>query len=343
MRTTGYTWNEYFKDKTDGDVYIQNLTDMAISLDIEIGPGQTQGKRVPASPHPVNLTEEYSFEVLKKSANFRRAHARRRNGRPDFVLLDESQVNAYLSAYAKQRGMIGPSGEPDIDLARDATDQERRRLTSVEVDGEHVSPSNSHNFAPPKSAQELIALDLAARGIFAHDGSIASQRMQAGGALSPNAIHVNEVVNPKVMHLCQQVSPQVSEPDRMPFEQFRAALMTMTNVLTRDDYAHIESHGTYRPIKKWAREQMAIMDSGTDGIDPEETMHGKSQVATAQRRGALMAVPQGFGPQGPASLGQQGTQYQGPSGFANAPFKEAFGAGESMASPILGPNGQPLE
>jgi hypothetical protein len=346
----GYSWNDYFTNKTDGDVWVQNLTDMQISLDIEIAPGQTQGKLIPPSPDPLNLTEEFSFEALKKSANFRRTLAKRKDKRPLLILLDSNQIEAYYSAKARQIGAVYSDGSPDLDAAMDYAEQTRRRLTTREVDGEEVNASNLHGFAPPKSAQELIALDMANRGMYAQDGTMQSQRNQAGMPANmmdrqAGGMLMEEVVNPKVLHLCQQVSPQIPAQQRMPAEQLFAALQAMQATLKLEDYQHIEASGTYRSVKNWARRKVSEMASGDEGLPDNLSLEGQGMVGQAQQQGAIQnIVPMqpGQGPQGPASLGQQGMQYQGPAGFANAPFSEAHGGAESMTGAVLGPDGSPL-
>jgi hypothetical protein len=347
QRKLGYSWNDYFMQKTDGDVWIQNLTDMQISLDIEVAPGQTQGKLVPPSPDPVNLTEDFDFAILKKSTNFRRALAKRRAGRPDMILLDAEQVETYYQARAKQLNAYHPDGSPNVEAAMMAAEEQRKFLTTRAVDGQEVSPSNSHNFAPPKSAQELISMDLATRGIFSGEGQLQSTRMQAGVAMPgqvPGSVAMTEVVKPKILFLCQQVSPQVPENMRMRAEDLLAALQSIPNK-SLDDYQHIEAYGMYRGVKRWARQCMSEIASGDEGIPDNLSVGGQALVGKAERQGAIVpiGVPQGFGPQGPATLAAQGMTYQGPQGFVNAGFQEARGhVAESMVTEMVGPNGQPI-
>lgn len=348
-RRLGWSHDEYFRGKSDGPVYVQNISDKQISLDIEIGPGQTQGRLIAPSPHPIDLAEEFSFETLKKSPNFRRALGKRRENRPELLLLDAQQYEAYYKALARVKNAIDHLGEPDVDHARAIAADEIRQLTTIEVDGDVVSPNQAHNFKPPKTAQELIVLDLAGRGVYANGNGFESQRMQAGAPINHRngQIAMTEAVNPKILHLCQQVSPLIPANQQMPFEQFERAILSMQGVMTNDDWQHVESFGVWRKIKTLARQKIAELASRDEGLpDPAPTFAGQRQVAQAQRQGALsvMPVPQGFGPQGPASLAQQqpGMQYAGPGGFANAPFREAYGAAESAASAILGPDGNPM-
>lgn len=344
-RRLGYSWNEYFVQKDDGEVWVQNISDMQISLDIEVAPGVREGTLIPPTPDPLNLTEEYGFEILKKSANFRRTLAKRKKGRPILILLDAEQVEAYYEAKARHMGAVFPDQTPDIDAAMDAAAQARRQLTTIQTEGDEVSASNLHGFAPPKSAQELIALDMANRGVFTQDGFVQSQRLQAGlpsNLMQQGSILLEEVVNPKVLNLCQQVNPQIPENMRMRAEDLFAALQSMQATLTLDDYQHIEAHGTYRTIKRWARQKVSDMASGEEGLPDGLSLEGQGQVAQVERQGALGPAPS-YGPAGPASLAQRhGMTYQGPGGFANAPFKEAFGSAESMTTAVLGPDGSPM-
>lgn len=345
MRRLGLSWQECFFKQDDGDVWVQNLTDMQISLDIETGNGQSQGKLIPPSPDPLNLTEEFAFEALKKSNNFRKTVAKRVNGRPQLILLTAEQVDAYYEAKARAMGAVYADGTANIDAALDAAEQTRRKLTTREVDGEHVNASNLQGFAPPKSAQELIAIHQAQQGIQAGPGMLRSTREQAGMAFNAQqgGILMEEVVNPKVLHLCQQVNPQIPVESRMPAADFFSALQTMQANLRLEDYQHIESHGTYRTVKTWARQQIARMSTADEGLPDNLSLAGQSLVAQADQRGALQgAVLQ---PQPHTMQPQPHTmqpQYQGPTGFVNAPMQGAHGSAEAMVGTVLGPDGQPL-
>lgn len=346
-RRLGYAWTEYFSANAgNGDVYVQNISDKQISLEIEIGPGVTAPELIPPTPNPINLTERFSFEALSKSANFRRALSKKRNGRPELILLDPVQVEGYYAVMAQQNQWVGMDGSPDLDKAMDEAEKARIALISIPTETKNISPSNSINFAPPKTAQELIALNLASRGIeMGPDGSFQSMRAQAGhGMMTGDQMEMRETVSPKVLDLCQQVNPQIPEGQRMKCEDFFRVLQSMSATLRLEDYQHIEAHGTYRSVKNWARQRIAEISQG-EGLPDDLNIEGHSLVGQAQRRGALAPAPvQNLSqmPPAPVSLAAQGTQYQGPGGFANAPFREAHGAAESMTAQILGPNGLPM-
>lgn len=343
-RQIGYSFAEYFKERTESDaVYIQNISDKQISLDIDVGMGQSQSKLIPPTPDPIDLTSDgFTFDVLKKSSRFRQALAKRREGRPELILLDAAQVEAYYIAKAKQIGAFHADGTPDIEAAMDHAEWVRRKMTTREVDGENISPNQQQNFAPPKTAQELISMELATRGVFAAEGQLQSTRMQAGAPMmGQGQIAMTEVVSPRILHLCQQVSPQLPPNQRMAESQFMAALQTFHN-LSLEDLQHIEAHGTYRQAKRFARERIAKVAQSDDGIEGDLSLAGKQLVGMAQRQGAMQTLPQSYGAQGPVPIAQQGVQYQGPTGFANAAFQEAYGAGQAMTSPVLGPDGNPL-
>jgi len=360
-RRVGYTFQEYFTDQEDGDVWVQNVTDMQISLDIETAPGQTEGHLIPPSPDPENLTEKYSFEVLKKSSNFRKTLAKRTNGTPNLVLLSIAQADAYYQAKARQLGAVYPDGTPNVDAALDAAEKTRRELTTRQAEGDEINASNLHGFAPPKSAQELIALNLSNQGVHAgnhafgqhamtpEQHSAALQQRYAEQGVPTNMqgapVYVEEVINPKVMHLCQQVNPQVPESARMPAASFFSALQTMQANLQLADYQYIESHGTFRTVKKWARQKIADVSGATAGLPDNLSLEGHQQVATASQQGALevLHMPQGPGPQGPAAMpGAANAQYQGPTGFANTSSPQMGSAAQSMAGTLIGPDGLPL-
>jgi hypothetical protein len=118
----------------------------------------------------------------------------------------------------------------------------------------------------------------------------------------------------------------------MPCDQFMHQIQMLSGALTQMDWLYIESHGTYQQAKTLARQKLATLDE-----------NGQPTNATAQ----MTVAPQPQSPPKPVepdrvpapSAAQRGAQYQGPTGFANAPVAEA---GIQPPPTVLGPNGEPL-
>jgi len=337
-RRLGAAFVEFFQAREEGDVWVQNISPMQISLDLDIGNNEFRADKIPPSPHPINLTDgKFTFQQLKNSNRFRQVLAKRYQGRPILLLLTPEQVLAYYEALAKNLNAYDPDGAPNIDVALEHAENTYRQLTTVAVESENVTASSTgQNFAPPKTAIELVSMEMMNRGMEIRNGSLQSVRDTAGNAINRQGqIRVEEVVNPRIMHLCQQVAPTQGPEATMPPETFMATLQAMQSYLTLDDYQYIEAHGVFRTVKKWARVQLSRLATGDEGLPDNLSLEGHQNVARAENQGALNLVPQTQ-----ASM-QQG-QYQGPAGFANAPFQGAGSAAESMTGTVLGPDGSPL-
>ena len=321
-------WLQHFE--TEKEIWVQNCSDMQISLDIEIAPGQSEGKLLPPAPDPICLTEKFTFKQLKESAKFKQMLSRRKEGRPILIIVTEAQVEKYYDAKARGMGAFLPDGSTDIGAALEKAQQTQRELTTMPT-SDNEGPNAP--FTPPKSAMELMAMETNRRGLVNEGGRLVSVRKQAGevGA-DDDGLYVEEVVKPRVLHLCNQASPHGNAGQQLTEDQLWAAIEPMQLGLKMEDLQHLESHGTYRRIKTWARQQIAQRFSGDP--DPVDlSLQGHAQVASAARTaGAPMAPPT-----------PEGVEYQGPSGFVNAPTAAAqVGTPQQQDSPILGPDGSPL-
>lgn len=376
-------WMKFFEEERD--IWLQNISDVQISLDIEIGPGQTYPKVIPLLPDPICITNEIGFDMLKKSSNFKKMMNKRKNGKPLLIPLTEEQVAAYWRAKAKRMGSfeIDPrtglvardeNGEPipNVHAAQEAADGEYRRLTTRQTVDE-VNAGNLYGFSPPKSAQELIAMDMANRGIVQGQHGLASafthaltpeqaQHMfqQRQGYMPPGAVAnlggrplmMDEIVHPQILNLCNQVGAHVPPGQGMSEADLSLALERLAPALNIESFQHIESHGWYRGIKTWARRQIADRFPNEEG-PADLSMQGQAQLGMAERGRPVAEIPrtpqvlqfpQGMGPQGPAAVGVRGeVQYQGPIGFANAPGAAGMDLTGMNKGLILGPDGKPLE
>lgn len=104
---------------------------------------------------------------------------------------------------------------------------------------------------------------------------------EAGGFsnVGQGQIMMDQVIHPRVLNLCQQVSPQLPANMRMPADAFWRELKQLAPSLKFDDLQYIEAHGTYKTVKKWARElqadrvQQQVGDGIEDGLDQSPPLH----------------------------------------------------------------------
>jgi len=319
-------WLTHFA--TEKEIWVQNCSDMQISLDIEIAPGQSDGKLLPPTPDPVCLTEKFTFKQLKESAKFKQMLSRRKEGRSILIILTEEQVEKYFEAKARMMGAFHPDGEADIGAALEKAQQTVRELTTMPTSDED---GINAPFSPPKSAMELMHMETSKRGLVNEGGRLVSTRRQAGApGTGDDGMYMEEVVKPRVLHLCNQASPHGNQGQQITEDQLWASLEPMTMSLKADDFQHIQSHGYFRRIKTWARQQLARLAEGEAPMGMSLTGH--AQVAAAER------APIGVAAQGQPQRGAPEVEYQGPGGFVNGPTP----AMHPPEQQLLGPDGAPL-
>lgn len=342
VRTTGYSWAEFFNSRADGEVWVQNVSDMQISLAVENPPGDPIYVRIPAMPDPYPLTDMVGFDVLKKSSAFRKALSKRRpNGsagalRPELLLLDSEQAHRFFTAKARAANLIHDNGDLDVDGAMALSEKERLALTTMTPAEGGASAANGFKFAPPKSAQELIAMDLESRGLSVNADGVVVQA-QRRGKNDPIGLAEGEVIKPQVLHLCHQVHHSVPISERMPEAELLRKVQQLDATLTMDDWQYLEAHGYWPKVKKHARRRIAeiAQASGEEADFTDMTSTGRIVAARADR--AAMVMPAGDAPVRAPRLPTH-VEYQGPVGFANAPFAQMA----NDVPVVLGPNGEPL-
>jgi len=78
-------------------------------------------------------------------------------------------------------------------------------------------------------------------------------------------VMMEQLIHPRVLYLCQQVSMQLQPNLRMPADQFWRELRALQPQLNLESLQYIESNGTYKTVKKWARElQQTLVAQGQD-------------------------------------------------------------------------------
>lgn len=316
------SWKDRFRD-TD-EVWVQNLSDLFISMDIEIGNGATQHVKIPRGRDPYRLTDEVTTPLLKNSNNFSKTLAKRSRGERVLVVLTTEEAEAFYASKAKAQGLVTANGTPDVAAAYDHARDRYRQATTVPTSEQGPGGFDVNgSFAPPKSAMELVSLEMSNRGYVGADPMARNGSANVGRA----AIQMHEVVHPRVLHICQQLLPTLA-----PSEVLRADIvieeLDALGVLNEDSLQHIVSHGRYKSVKRWANQRLAALSAGSE-VDDE------TPGATAGPRPSPVAPPQGAAPMGsqtygnfitPPQAGVNAVTYQGPAGFANAP-RAMSGAG----------------
>jgi hypothetical protein len=265
--------------QTEREIWVQNLTTTQLSMQFEIAPGHVAGVLILVLPHPVCLTNEVPFDAIKKSLDFRKFIAK---NPPIMKLMSTEEAEAFFAERARMLGAYTTDATgaqvPDVWAARAEAEAERAQLMRRDTadSGTVVGPNGQVTFTPPKSALELQGYTAPHMGMSAEaaqaSGAVVPQgviRQAAGfGVANLGAADVPDVpVNPRVVDLCHQVSTQLEESLRMKPEPFFRALKQLEGALTLEDLQYVESFGTYKTVKNWARKLQAERTAGQEVDD----------------------------------------------------------------------------
>lgn len=148
----------------------------------------------------------------------------------------------------------------------------------------------------PQFIQQAQAQAQAGGPSYGQQGTMPGYGMQGqGGGFNPQAagfsnvgqgaVMMENLINPRVLNLCQQVSMQLAANLRMPAEQFFRELKAISAALSLEDLQYIEAHGTYKTVKKWARDLQSTRVASGQGEGLDDGLDG----------GNIGGPPPGFG------------------------------------------------
>jgi hypothetical protein len=273
-------WFKFFQEERE--LWVQNTSSTQVSIQFEIGPGQTAGVLVPVGSDPVCLTNEVPFESIKKSFDLRKLL----NRVPGVLrLISAEDAEAYFVARAQAANSYTTdpaTGKlvPNVSAAMAEAERLRQASRSVGEETAVVDTDGQVRFTPPRSALELQAINSEAAGNVAEgeDGNrTAAGRMTpqdiAAAGFANGPVRSDQVVRPALLNLCQQVSLQLPKAARMEAKPFFEAIRRMEATLTLEELQYIEAHGNYRTVKKWARDLQAVRnpDGEPDGLEDDLT------------------------------------------------------------------------
>lgn len=299
-------WFKFFQEERE--LWVQNISATQLSMQFELGPGLTSGVLVPVGPDPVCITNEVPFESVKKSIDFRKFL----NRVPAVMklLTAEQAMDIYADKARAMHAFIPDPATgrdvPNVAAAIEHAERERRQLTTRPTDeGTIVGPNGQITFAPPKTAQELMNMNMPQHMGVSETAAQAAglqhlpQGMMQGGGFNPQAagfaapfnggqpqgfspqaagfsniggapVMMENVINPRVLNLCQQVSSQLPANMRMPADQFFREIKLLAPSLTLEEWQYIEAHGTYKTVKKFARDMQAKLVAAGQGEGIED-------------------------------------------------------------------------
>jgi len=249
-------FTDYFKEEKD--VYVQNIADAQVSVDFPLGHGRTEGFLFAHNRDPLNLSQYIPFQAIKDSMDFRKMLSRRP---PALQLLSKEEYESYFKKKASTMGLHTQEGKPDVDAAIDASEERRRRTADKNL-RETVTDKD------PEPIHEVVEKGSGPGGMpmFGERQRVAAKEM----------VSEDDVINPRILHLCNQVKAEIPEEERMPAKDLLDALQDVTN-LKIDDYEHVRSHGFYKSVKKWAKQEMSKLATETERDDKEEAEDSASE------------------------------------------------------------------
>jgi len=246
-------FTDYFK--TEREIYVQNVSDAQVSVEFPVAANHTEGFLFPYTRDPINLTQHFPFDVIKRSTDLRKMI----NRRPAVLnVLTQEEYNAYFASKAKARGLLDGKGKPDIDAAIDQSEESRRRTADKNL-REPIATTT------PEPLHDVLESGSGPGGA-AHFG----ERVRV---VSREVVSEDDVINPRVLHLCNQVKAELEDSERMAATELLEALQQIPD-LSMDDYEHIRAHGFYKTVKKWAKNQVAILASTQGEAEDDEEEDG---------------------------------------------------------------------
>lgn len=180
MAITSFT--RFFEKEQD--IYVQNISNCQVSVQFNLGPGQSESYLFSPSKDPVNITQRIPFNAVKQSMDFRKMLNRTP---PVLQVLDESEYQAFYARQAKSQGL--KSIEEAIQKAEEK---------AAAVRG-HVQL--------PDAPKPLKTTD-----VHPEDED------------KPTHVQEQDEVKPQILNLCLQVHASLEDQTRMPAQTFISEL-----------------------------------------------------------------------------------------------------------------------
>jgi hypothetical protein len=225
-------FTKYFEKERD--VYIKNISGEQVSVTFDLGGNRSEGFLFPPTKDPLDLSRAIPFQAIKNSMDLRKMLNRRP---PVLQLMSEEEFLGHYELAAKRLSLRTPAGKPDVDAAINAAEELRARLankTMVLDDAPEPEPIHDVIEDDPLSGKRTVR--------------------------SRSEMSEEELINPKILHLCHQVSPQITDKEKIPAQQLLDELKNLGD-LKVDDYEYIRSHGWYKSVKNWAKQEIEMLVS----------------------------------------------------------------------------------
>lgn len=217
--------------ETERDIFVQNTSDMQISLSFKGPSGEDQSFTIKRGADPVNLTQFVPFAAIAASTDFRKManHPKR-----PMRIMTEEEFTKYFEMKYGQR-------------AQDAM--------NAAADAHHRAQSKT----PDPNLPPLQRPDVSVHA----EGTayVSPQELKMVDA---------DVIHPRVMHACQQVNVDLPDSQKWTARQVidELEILANANLLQDDDLEYIRARGYWKSVKTWAaQQQLARAEAMTgDGL-----------------------------------------------------------------------------
>lgn len=224
-------------------VYIQNTSEPigVLSLEFKSQDGDVIPFKVPANRNPINLTNVVDFEIIKRSAIFKRFLQPTPFGPSKLQILSEPE---YITFYEKRRRDLGVKSSNQV-------------MQQAEEDAAkfNISYETKEKIVPEREAMTMDQL----RGVGDND--------------------IPEVI-PKVVSICLQLDPENANPlsPREALDTLSSLNLKLIDLdyIIGHTYDHIRKENVV--IRKWAiQRQLDFGNQENSGIITEEVAVGKKK------------------------------------------------------------------
>jgi hypothetical protein len=233
-------WTEFWREERD--IYIQNLSDTQISVQIRLRNGDYEHMLVPRSPDPMNLTSLASFEDLKSSQDIRKSlnMRDRKSGQRLVRVMEEEDYRAYFDLKAKAMQI---TSDEAINRAERARQMYREAVPDARV------PEPIHRVVEEGSGV-MGATHLGERTRVESTGGIVNEEDVIRDPVRILMYNLQLDINAETAQV-QSAGGQFNSDKVMSASKVLGAVQNMRN-LNADELEHIRAKGFWPSVKRWA-------------------------------------------------------------------------------------------
>lgn len=212
-------FSEYFKNARDNfqDIYIQNICNSQISMNVPVGVNQSESITIPKTRKPYNLCQDVPFDALANSMDLRKLV----NRRPEVLRLITQEE--YMEYYER----ISKSNKTSVDDEINRALELKRTLAMKPRD---QGPK-------PKTTEELA--------------------LERNNSADDEELLEEIKITPRIVGLCSQVGRGIEKQDMLKAADMLEELKEIEEELSNSDFEYLMTNGHYKTVRNWVTQVQA--------------------------------------------------------------------------------------